>query len=291
MHDDDRPVGRRLSRRELVGLFGATVAAVAAPRAQGGDLAIDEAGQFPAGASLAAQDCIAQPQQTEGPYFVDERLKRSDIRVDPPSGAVSHGVPLDLRLMISTVTDAGACQSLANAQVDIWHCDAAGVYSDVRDRNLDTTGQKFLRGYQMTDTSGLARFTTIYPGWYGGRAVHIHFKVRTPGAGGRTDEFTSQLYFDDAFTDRVHAKPPYSEHKGQRLLNARDMIFREGGPKLTLAVVEQGNGYAATFRIGMRPGEPEAPGPPRKADCFTPACGAGLRRRRAPRRRSRPFPV
>jgi len=66
----------------------------------------------------------------------------------------------------------------------------------------------------MTDASGLARFTTIYPGWYSGRAVHIHFKVRTPGAGGRTDEFTSQLYFDDAFTDRVHAKAPYSEHRG-----------------------------------------------------------------------------
>ena len=145
--------------------------------------------------------------------------------------------------------------------MELWHCDAAGVYSDVRDRNLDTTGQKFLRGYQTTDAAGLARFTTIYPGWYGGRAVHIHFKVRTPGAGGRTDEFTSQLYFDDALTDRVHGLAPYAEHKGQRLLNSRDMIFREGGPKLVLPVVESGDGYAATFRIAMRPGEPAAPGP------------------------------
>src|SRR6188508_2319942 len=121
MHDDDRPMGRRLSRRELVGLFGA---------------------------SLAAQDCIALPQQTEGPYFVEERLERSDIRVDPSTGVASRGIPLDLRLVISSVTDAGACQALARAQVEVWHCDAAGVYSDVRDRSLDTTGQKFLRGHQ-----------------------------------------------------------------------------------------------------------------------------------------------
>lgn len=263
MHDDDRPVGRRLSRREIVGLFGASVAAAAAASHAGesGAFAFSEESQLPAGAALGLQDCIALPQQTEGPYFVDEQLKRSDIRVDPSNGVTSAGVPLELRLVISTVTDAGACQSLANAQVNVWHCDAAGVYSDVRDRSVDTTGRKFLRGSQTTDAAGLARFTTIYPGWYGGRAVHVHFKVRTPGAYGRTDEFTSQLYFDDALTDRVHTRPPYAEHKGQRLLNTRDMIFREGGPKLVLPVVEAANGYAATFRIAMRPGEPPAGGP------------------------------
>jgi protocatechuate 3,4-dioxygenase beta subunit len=263
MHDDDRPIGRRLSRRELVGLFGASVAAAAATaHAHGGGVGFGAAEQGPPGASLAAQDCVAQPQQTEGPYFVEERLKRSDIRVDPSTGSVSRGASLDLRLVISTVTDTGVCQPLADAQVDIWHCDAAGVYSDVRDRRSDTIGQKFLRGYQTSDASGQVRFTTIYPGWYAGRAVHVHFKVRTPDAGGRTDEFTSQLYFDDALTDRVHATAPYSDHPGQRLVNSRDMIFREGGPKLTLLAVEHGDGYAATFRIAMRPGEPPAPGPP-----------------------------
>lgn len=264
MHDDDRPVGRRLSRREIVGLFGASVAAAAATARIGepGALAFSERSQLPAGASLDVQDCIALPQQTEGPYFVDEQLKRSDIRVDPSNGATSAGVPLELRLVISTVTGAGACQSLADAQVDVWHCDAAGVYSDVRDRSGDTTGRKFLRGYQTTDAAGLARFTTIYPGWYGGRAVHVHVKVRTPGVDGRTDEFTSQLYFDDALTDRVHSQVPYADHKGQRLLNSRDMIFREGGPKLVLPVAETASGYTATFRIAMRPGEPAAGGGP-----------------------------
>ena len=226
------------SRRELIGLFGASVAAAVSPE----------------GTSLEAQDCIAQPQQAEGPYFVDRQLKRADIRIDPPTGRASAGTPLDLRLVISSVTGAGACQPLAGAHVDIWHCDAAGVYSDVRDRSVDTTGQKFLRGYQVTDGTGVVRFTTIYPGWYGGRAVHVHFKVRRPGTGGRTDEFTSQLYFDDALTDRVHAAAPYASKRGQRLVNARDMIFREGGTKLVLPVVESGQGYAATFRIGMRAG-------------------------------------
>ena len=247
MDNDDRPVGRALSRRELVGLFGASIAAAAAASAA------PSAGELPAAAALAAQDCIAQPQQTEGPYFVDEQLKRVDLRLDPSTGRASAGAPLELRLVVSSVTEAGACQPLAGAQVDIWHCDAVGVYSDVRDRRFDTTGQKFLRGYQVTDDTGSVRFTTIYPGWYSGRAVHVHFKVRRPGASGRADEFTSQLYFDDALTDRVHAAGPYASKKGQRLVNARDMIFRDGGTKLILPVVESGTGYAATFRIAMRP--------------------------------------
>jgi protocatechuate 3,4-dioxygenase beta subunit len=246
MHDDDRPVGRTLSRRELVGLFGASFAAAATMEAA------------PPATALDAQDCIALPQQTEGPYFVEERLNRADIRLDPATGQMSAGAPMDLRLVISTVASAGTCQALAGAQVDIWHCDAMGVYSDVRDRSADTTGKKFLRGHQVTDNAGQVRFTTIYPGWYGGRAVHVHFKVRRPAGGGRIDEFTSQLYFDDALTDRVHAAAPYASKKGQRLLNSRDMIFREGGTKLVLPVVESGMGYGATFRIAMRPGEPAA---------------------------------
>ena len=126
---------------------------------------------------------------------------------------------------------------------------------DVRDRSFDTSGQKFLRGHQVSDANGLVKFTTIYPGWYPGRAVHIHFKVRVPAAGGRTDEFTSQLYFPDTLTDRVHAREPYSAKKGQRMVNGRDTIFRERGTQLVLPVQAQDEGYAATYRIAMRPGQ------------------------------------
>ncbi len=205
---------------------------------------------------LAAPDCIALPEQTEGPYFVDRALERSDIRQDPATGRITHGVPLALRFELSQFTPAGGCVVLPHAQVDIWHCDAMGVYSAVEDRRGTTAGEMFLRGYQMSDADGVVQFTTIYPGWYPGRAVHIHFKVRVQASGGRTDEFTSQLYFHDERTDHVHALDPYSAHRGQRLLNSRDMIFREGGSQLVLPVVEAEGVYAAMFRIAMQPGQP-----------------------------------
>jgi protocatechuate 3,4-dioxygenase beta subunit len=251
MHNDDPPVGRFLTRREVVALFGASVTAAAMART---------AAQVPGStghsvAQSAAPDCVAQPEQTEGPYFVEERLERSDIRVDPTTGLTREGAPLALRFELSRVLPGGTCAVLTGAQVDIWHCDAEGIYSGVRDRSFNTTGQKFLRGYQVSDANGLVTFTTIYPGWYQGRAVHIHFKIRVPATGGRTDEFTSQLYFSDALTDRVHARPPYSAKKGQRLLNERDMIFREGGTQLVLPVAEKSGTYAATYRIAMQPGQ------------------------------------
>src|SRR5688500_19724992 len=107
-------------------------------------------------------------------------------------------MPLDLEVRVYLVAN-GSSTPMSGAMVDIWQCDAMGVYSDVRDMNgfFNTAGQKFLRGYQVTDASGVAKFTTVYPGWYQGRSVHIHFKVRT-NTDGRNAEFVSQLYFDDA---------------------------------------------------------------------------------------------
>ena len=115
------------------------------------------------------------------------------------------------------------------------------------------TARVFLRGYQVTDAEGRVRFTTIYPGAYPGRAVHIHFKVR-PQASGRNQDFTSQLYFDDAFTDRVHAAAAYGGAASRRTRNARDGLYLRGGRDLTLDVAENGNGYAATCEIGVSSG-------------------------------------
>ena len=195
--------------------------------------------------------CVVRPEQTEGPYFVEERLNRSDVRSDPTDGLVKPGTPLALTLQIFRL-GSGDCQSLAGAQVDIWHCDALGVYSDVRDAGFNTVGQNFLRGYQITDARGEAKFVTIYPGWYEGRTVHIHVKIRTAPVAGRSLEFTSQMYFDDGLTDRVYADQPYAA-KGQRnARNQHDRIFRRGGDQLVLAPTAAANGYEATFGIGLQ---------------------------------------
>jgi protocatechuate 3,4-dioxygenase beta subunit len=104
-----------------------------------------------------------------------------------------------LKLTVYEDNSAG-CSVLPGARIEIWHCDAGGIYSDEAQNN--SRGRKFLRGYQMTDDNGVVNFTTIYPGWYQGRAVHIHFKVRTYSGATKLDEFTSQFYLDDSLTTR-----------------------------------------------------------------------------------------
>jgi len=213
--------------------------------------------------SSAAPACVVTPQLTEGPYFVDEMLDRSNIRVDPTDGSVRDGVPLRLSFRVSQVT-SDACTALVGAVVDVWQCDALGVYSDVQDPGFNTIGRKFLRGSQVTDAAGAVEFLTIYPGWYQGRTVHTHFKVRTDPQAASGYEFTSQLFYDDALTDLMHARQPYAA-KGQRTLrNDGDGIYRGGGDALLLAIVEDGDGYAATIDVGVdlsAPSSPAGPGP------------------------------
>ena len=239
MHNDDRQAGRIMNRREVLALLGTAGATMLGGRASWSS------------AAEPALSCIANPEQTEGPYFVDERLNRSDIRSDPADGVVTEGAPLALRLVISSVA-SGKCAPLAGATVDLWHCDAAGVYSDASDPGFSTVGKKFLRGYQVTDAAGDVRFTTVYPGWYDGRTVHIHFKVRGAAGTKRGYEFTSQLYFDDAFTDRVYARNPYTRRGRRTVRNGGDGIFRDGGSRMILPVVEGDAGYAANFNVGLK---------------------------------------
>ena len=201
-------------------------------------------------ASLASTNaqCVVTPALTEGPYFVDEMLNRSDIRSDPGTGTARPGAPLELTLALSQV-GSGGCAALAGALVDMWHCDALGEYSDVSAQQ--TVGQRFLRGYQVSDASGRVHFTTIYPGWYQGRAVHIHFKVRTNPTGSRGLEFTSQLFFDEALTDQVHSQAPYSQKGHRDTLVTADSIFRSGGTALLVPLSATGGGYAGTMYVGV----------------------------------------
>jgi protocatechuate 3,4-dioxygenase beta subunit len=208
------------------------------------------------GLTIQAQavPCVVVPEHMEGPYFVDEKLNRSDIRTDPSDRNARPGAPLRVSLRVSQITAAGACAPLAGALVDLWQCDAGGLYSDVQDTQVkfDTRGQKFLRGYQVTDAKGAVQFTTIYPGWYPGRAVHIHFKIRTNPAGASGTDFGSQLYFDEALTDKVHAKAPYTSKGRRNTLNENDGIFRNGGRQLMLRVAEEPAGYAGAFELALK---------------------------------------
>ena len=184
---------------------------------------------------------------TEGPYYVDEELNRSDIRSDPATGMVKDGAPLALTFNVSQISNGG-CTSLEGAKMEIWHCDAAGVYSDVSDPGFNTKGQKFLRGYQVTDENGQATFQTIYPGWYSGRTVHIYFKVH-PDASDQSRVFTSQLFFDDTLTDQVFAQKPYASKGKRNTLNRNDNIYQD---VLLLDVTQSNGGYAAAFDIGLQ---------------------------------------
>ena len=257
MHDDDTPIGRILSRREVLALLGTTGVGLMAARASAQASAFTRAApSLSTGTTLfQAPSCVVVPQQTEGPYFVDEHLDRSDIRSDPGTGLVSAGVPLALAFRVTRV-GTGGCTPLEGAIVDVWHCDAAGAYSDVSDgrAGFNNRGNKFLRGFQKTGADGVAKFATIYPGWYQGRAVHIHFKIRSSG-GARAQALTSQLYFDDALNAKVFAQAPYTAKGiGGLMPNARDGIFRDGGKRLVLNVKQSGEGYAGTFDVGLSVG-------------------------------------
>jgi protocatechuate 3,4-dioxygenase beta subunit len=248
MEHDDQPVGQILSRREalkLLGIGSATfLAACASPAETGALLSMNQS------TVSAALDCVVRPELTLGVHFVDEQLNRSDIRFDPLEDNVSKGTPLLLK--ISVLEAGNRCAPLEGAQVDVWHCDAMGIYSGVIERVFNTRGQRFLRGYQLTDADGRVQFQTIYPGWYSGRTVHIHFTIRTKTPAGRDYQFTSQLFFRDALTDQVHSKKPYAKKGKRDTRNRDDNIFKIGGDQLLLNVRGDGaGGYVASINIGL----------------------------------------
>ncbi len=177
------------------------------------------------GTAFAQSTIVQTPSLTEGPYFVDELLNRSDIRIDPTNGSIQPGFPLLLRVVVSSI-DNGTLSPVPGAYVDVWHCNAAGLYSDVQANN--TVGQKFLRGYQITNQRGEVRFRTIYPGWYSGRTVHIHVKVRLFTGTQQTYEFTTQFFFDDTITDEVFQLAPYNTRGAPDTRNTADNIYLSG---------------------------------------------------------------
>lgn len=259
MENDDKPIGQILSRRDALKVLGIGSAAFLAACTSSEEAstfvpteALTQVSSTQAAATVGTVlDCVVRPELTIGPYFVDEQLERSDIRTNSSDISVKEGVPLTLNINVASVGE-NSCTPIEGAQVDIWHCNAQGVYSGVSDPNSDTTGQDFLRGYQLTDANGAVQFQTIYPGWYAGRAVHIHFTIRTKGADGGDYQFTSQFFFDDTLTDQVHALEPYAS-KGQRdTRNSNDNIFGGGGDQLLLNLQgDTTSGFTGSMNIGL----------------------------------------
>jgi protocatechuate 3,4-dioxygenase beta subunit len=192
------------------------------------------------------------PQQTEGPYFVDGMPNRSDIRSDSSNDAAEKGVNLSLTIHVYGIKNE-QCVPLKGAKVDVWHANSQGVYSAVSD--MGTSKNNYLRGYQITDNNGTSKFTTIYPGWYQGRAIHIHDKVRI-----NESEWTSQIYFNDSMNDQIHKLAPYSSHGPPQTPDEQDMIFSglstdglvksDSGKLLLMNVTKVGeNTYEGAFNI------------------------------------------
>ena len=240
-----------VSRRTAVGAAGGGAVALLFAGIKGSPAGsvLDKLG--PDVAEAAAGTCTMTPAKTVGPYFVEEGLNRSDVRADSKTGVAQAGLPLTLKLQVFSA-DAD-CAPVSGATVDIWHANWQGKYSD--ESSEGTSGVDWLRGYQTTDADGLVTFTTTYPGWYSGRAVHIHFKVRTYNGATEVLEFTSQLFFTDALNAQVYTSTaPYSTRSPQtpNTTDSADGIYGSDGASLLLSPQSDGNGgLTATFSVGV----------------------------------------
>ncbi len=239
--NEDMDPERAITRRGALVRFGGFAAAALGAGALGTKElldadAADAAGTGPAAVASGLVSCVLSPEMTEGPYYVEGDKVRRNITEGKP------GVPLTLRL---GVVDVSTCKPIKGAAVDIWHCDAGGVYSATSMQN--TQELTFLRGIQRTDKNGIALFKTIYPGWYQGRTVHIHLKVYL---GGNTVH-TGQLFFSDTLTDAVYRRSPYNLRPNRDPRNASDSIFRNGGRRSMLKLAKSGSGYVGRITMGV----------------------------------------
>jgi len=217
-----QPSGIDVSRRQaLLGLSAIVMGAMGSTRAS----------------AQAQRSCVLTPDAGEGPYYVDPKLLRSDIRSDQP------GAQLQLALQ---VVRTGDCATLANARVDVWHADALGLYSGYEQQSgvggistRPAVGKTYLRGTQFTNTSGSVQFRTIYPSWYGGRTPHVHFKVFLGG----NQVVASQIFFPDEFNKEVFSQfQPYREHVSKRTAFNENDPIKEG---VYSDVTRQNGSYSA----------------------------------------------
>jgi protocatechuate 3,4-dioxygenase beta subunit len=229
---------KELTRREALGLLGAAAGAGMLSGACGGDTPTSPSSTTTTPTTNAA--CAVTPSETVGPYPSLTDLFRSDIREGRP------GLPVTLT--ITVVNRDNACTAVPNANVEIWQCDAEGHYSQYSQQGYDGRAQTFLRGIQTTDANGRVTFTTVYPGWYQGRATHIHVEVTINGASVKV----TQIAFPDSTTAAVYATGVYASRGGNPTSNAGDNIFADSlSSELPTVVGDTTNGYTATFTVAV----------------------------------------
>lgn len=222
----------------LAGLAATTVAGAGACGSNGGAGGSGgAAGTGGAAGGGGASGCVLYPQQAEGPFYLDLDSLRRDISEDR--------VGMALKLVVQV--QSAECSPLRDLVVDVWHCDADGVYSGFAGQlgGLDTTGETFLRGTQVTGADGVAEFATVYPGWYPGRTTHVHFKVHTSS----TMEATSQLYFPEDVTSEIYGTAPYDARGPKDTPNSADGIATANPAPLAVVTGDVSSGFTATIRV------------------------------------------
>ncbi len=228
-----------ITRRDALSLLAVTTGSALMSR----DAFAQAAGGDQAQLITGAEVCVITPEVTEGPYYFDPALERSDITEGRP------GLPTSVRLQVVDEQ----CRPLPGARIDIWHADATGLYSGFANQTggVDTTGQTFMRGTQFADDQGVVEFATVFPGWYRGRTTHIHFKVFLDEA----TLLTGQLFFPDEVSERVYATvAPYTERTGRDTFNDGDGIARQAGPASVAEVEELPEAYLVQMIVGVAPG-------------------------------------
>ena len=225
---------KRMGRREALGAIGAAGAAIA--------IGCGDSGSTPTSPTTTTTTntgntaCAVTPTETVGPFPSLTDLFRSDIR-EGKSGT-------QLTLTIKVVNTNSGCAPVPNANVEIWHVDAAGNYSQYGTEQAQT----FLRGIQTTNSNGEVTFTTIYPGWYQGRATHIHVEVTMSG---RSVKVT-QIAFPESITNAVYGTGAYASRGSNPMSNTSDGIFADSlSAELTTLTGDVANGFATTFQVGV----------------------------------------
>jgi protocatechuate 3,4-dioxygenase beta subunit len=240
-----------ITRRQALTAAGAAGAGLAGVKLAGLVAGTSGASGQATAAGVATVSCTTvTPEKEPGPFFVDVRLDRSDVRTDTSTGVAQAGIPLAITLYLYSDDD---CTPYEGAVVDIWNANAEGVYSDEASEN--STGTNYLRGYQVTDATGMVQFMTNMPGWYAGRTMHLHVEIRAfDSSSNQTFEWQTQLFFGDTIDAAVAATSPYTTNPNSpRVIDENDRVWQgvvDDGAEVTPALT--GNtteGYSGTFNI------------------------------------------